>query len=132
MPKTNAGTELPRLTQELKDKIGESLVLNSKRDGDDLVWTGKKNDRGYGYITVRWKDKDGKGQRIVMRVHRAAYAVYNGKWPEPDEDVHHICENASCIKRAHLAIRKAEEHSNARPKLTGYANQYGKRWIRSE
>jgi hypothetical protein len=70
-------------------------ILPNADRSDCLVWTGSKNDKGYGRIVV-------KGQFILA--HRFAYCVAVGLTLKEIEDlvIRHRCDNPSCINPTHL------------------------------
>lgn len=70
-------------------------ILPNADRSDCLVWTGSKNDKGYGRMVV-------KGQFILA--HRFAYCVAVGLTLKEIEDlvIRHRCDNPSCINPTHL------------------------------
>lgn len=62
------------------------------RDGDCWVWTGAKNDQGYGQVVI-------DGQRAYT--HRLVYELLVGPIPDGLE-IDHLCRNTSCCRPAHL------------------------------
>lgn len=120
MPRTQGNQQLPPLSRQLRDRLGEQLVLNSRRTaGGHDVWTGRTNPRGYGYLTLSFR-----GRHYVLRAHRAAYAVWRGRWPKPGDDVHHKCGNPSCVNPQHLQAISAEKHTKVPRGAPGWKNQY--------
>lgn len=75
-----------------KKPISRRLMRNSIRRGECLVWTGARNNCGYGLIKV-----DGK----LRLAHRVAYEQYHGAIPA-GMIVLHACDNRPCIEPAHL------------------------------
>lgn len=63
-------------------------------------WLGTTNN-GYGQVTM-------PGRQISA--HRLAYAAWIGPIPEGFE-VHHICENKSCVNPAHLDSLPHKDHT---------------------
>ena len=55
------------------------------------VWTGHRNEYGYGKIAFR-----GRGERA----HRAAFFLADGRWPA--SCALHRCDNPACVRREHL------------------------------
>lgn len=88
---------------------GESLSQhgNSKK-GDYKInvetgcweWQKTKSDRGYGRVSV-----NGKG----AWAYRAYYEVAYGPIP-PDHDIHHKCNNPSCVNPEHLEAMHFRDH----------------------
>lgn len=70
-------------------------ILPNADRSDCLVWTGSKNNKGYGRMVV-------KGQFILA--HRFAYCVAVGLTLKEIEDlvIRHRCDNPSCINPTHL------------------------------
>lgn len=58
------------------------------------LWTGHRNDRGYGKAWFQ-------GQQIFA--HRAALALFGREVPEGFE-VDHLCRNRACVKPPHLEV----------------------------
>ena len=56
------------------------------------IWTGYRNDDGYGEIKV-----DG----VKLKVHRISYALHVGELV-PDMVIDHLCRNRACWCPAHL------------------------------
>lgn len=63
------------------------------------IWTGSKNQYGYGHIRVGVK---AEGTRRLMYAHRAMYEVWGGRTLADGEVVRHRCDNPSCISPHHL------------------------------
>lgn len=83
-------TPHPTLSDEEYEKWFWS---KTKRDGDCLIWIGKKHKAGYG-----------NAQRHgVMRAHRVAHMITKGAIPDGFE-VRHLCHNPSCCNPDHLAV----------------------------
>lgn len=68
--------------------------------GTCLVWIGATTSAGYGEFQV-----DGK----TVYAHRWAYEHYNGPIPK-GSDVHHKCQNESCVRADHLIALTRSEH----------------------
>ena len=70
------------------------------------LWTGAKNDKGYGILEV-----DG----ATVRAHRVAYEMEHGPIPD-DKDVGHKtdCANTSCVRASHLELVTNEENAAER------------------
>lgn len=74
--------------------VAERLASMAERFGDCLLWTGTKNDDGYGRIRV-----DGR----MLSAHRVAWTEAGGTLA-PGAEVDHICHNRACINVGHLRI----------------------------
>ena len=81
----------------------EALEKRVARDGDCIVWTGHKNQHGYGRVQVG-------GNRLRV-VHHLAWEQAHGPVPEGME-IDHVCFNRACINVDHL--RPVTKSDNAR------------------
>ena len=87
-------------------------------------WTGKKNENGYGVMTV---------EGVETRAHRAMFFQAN---PEMDRQMHvlHRCDNPQCVNPEHLflgtqADNMRDMHNKGRFRGGAKAgNQNAKRW----
>jgi hypothetical protein len=68
------------------------LLKRTEPDGDCLVWTGWKNDDGYGYVHHQERDQP---------VHRVLYTLAVGPIPDGHE-IDHTCNVRACIAAGHL------------------------------
>ena len=91
----------PLIAKRYASSPDEALELRGERRGECLVWTGARNDEGYGHVWV-----DGR----AVNVHRYAYEREHGKLPA-DIDVDHRCHNPACFELKHL--RPATRAQNA-------------------
>ena len=64
-------------------------------NGDCWIWTGAKNQRGYGHF--------GPATRLVVRSHRFAWGLVNGQVPEGLQ-VLHSCDMRACCNPKHLHL----------------------------
>jgi len=69
------------------------------------IWTGDKNKKGYGRLTVQSNNIKKK-----VRAHRVSYEVYNGPIPQ-GMLVCHSCDIPSCINPQHLWLGTAKENA---------------------
>lgn len=63
------------------------------KGGPCCVWTGGKNDRGYGYVSV--------GNRL-HRLHRYVYMKFHDIDLLPSEVVDHLCRIRACFNPGHV------------------------------
>lgn len=102
--------------------VAERLAHYSEPQGDCVVFTGHRDEDGYGHLTVNGAD---------TRAHKAAFELAHGPI-ELGQVVRHRCDNPPCIKVEHLepgthadngndkAIRDRSTHGESNPsaKLT--------------
>jgi len=96
------------------DELWERILKRTEKDGDCIIWTGKKSKKGYGHTTIKC---------ITHLVHRISYMVKLGGKEIPTHIngeralVRHICpkgHNPSCINPDHLILGTYSENSNDR------------------
>lgn len=88
--------------------------LVNKSDGCWL-WTGSKNENGYGVFSYRGKE---------WRAHRLAYFFINGHIPE-DEKACHQCDTPACVNPHHIFLGSQTE--NIKDCVSKNRNQRGER-----
>ena len=89
-----------------RDALRERTV---KRDGC-TIWTGSKNQKGYGRIRVNDR---------LESAHRIAYELATGEAIPSDMEVDHICLNRDCVEPSHLRLsdrsRNTQHRRGAQP-----------------
>jgi hypothetical protein len=80
--------------------------VDRRGDGECWNWTGSISG-GYGMFVLDGRKKS----RKQTTAHRCCYLLFVGPLLE-DEDVHHKCENKSCVNWGHLQKVSVEEHVN--------------------
>ncbi|KZE19159.1 hypothetical protein AVW13_11930 [Brevibacterium casei] len=94
----------PLSTKHYRDPI-ENIAAHTEREGECLVWTGSRNQKGYGRIKI---------DKVLYSVHRVAWEIENGPIPEGMQ-IDHLCWNRSCINLKHLRLAtRSENKRNAR------------------
>lgn len=73
-----------------------------------LVWMGARDQEGYG-IFKAFPGCMGLKSGIV-RVHRMSFWLHRGPFPA-NAQIHHRCENTSCLEIEHLEIIGISEHA---------------------
>lgn len=66
------------------------------------IWTGYKNPKGYGKMTVNYKP---------LMAHRWSYEYFIGEIP-PGLVIDHLCENKACVNPEHLQPVTNKENLN--------------------
>ena len=98
----------------------EAFAARTEKVGDCLIWTGSKNERGYGKIRSNGK---------TLRVHRFAWEQAHGPIPDGAE-IDHICWRRDCCNVDHMRISSRAENLRNRSgaarhnKSTGRRNVY--------
>lgn len=69
------------------------------------IWSGPKNELGYGLFTLPL----GKAKSKSIRAHRWSYEKYVGKIPD-GLVINHLCENPSCVNPEHLEACTQKEN----------------------
>lgn len=83
-------------------------------DGDGCwLWTGWKNEKGYGRFDIcqkRKRRRHGRSWLIFKRyAHRVMWTIAFGEIP-PSFEVNHLCEIESCVRPDHLECLPWREH----------------------
>lgn len=77
---------VPTLERLRKAGLPDRIVDRLRPEGDCLVWTGARNEKGYGMTW--WNDR-------MERVHRLVFLTLNGPIPDGLCVLHH-CDNPPC------------------------------------
>lgn len=93
MPKISTPCHL-YLKKFFWDRVNKSGPLHPML-GYCWLWTGGKNDRGYGVMPRK------KGSKSSQRSHRFAYELLVGKLDD-ELVLDHLCRNPSCVNPGHL------------------------------
>lgn len=72
-----------------------------------VIWNRSTDDRGYGTLCVNNK---------TVWAHRFAYEYYFGPIPKGME-IHHTCENESCVSKEHLVATTRKYHPGCGPSV---------------
>ena len=80
----------PTLLQRFESKL--------KPEGDCIVFTGCRNDKGYGEIGIGRGDDQNTNRKALA--HRVAWRLHYGVWPTGT--LRHTCDNPPCIRIKHL------------------------------
>src|SRR5215216_4683827 len=82
----------PRVTVTLEERFWPKV---NKTEGC-WVWTGAKNDQGYGQVRSM---RDGRS--VIVYAHRLAYELMVGPIPS-GLTIDHLCRNRACCNPEHL------------------------------
>ena len=96
----------------------ESLALRTVHEGDCIIWTGAKSDRGYGKIYLNGTTKN--------YVHRYVWERDNGPIPAGME-IDHTCWNRACVNPDHLRLttRKQNTENLSGPRKSNLSGHRG-------
>lgn len=86
------------LIESAKRRLAERVV----RVGDCLIWQGCRGSRGYGVMPI--------GKNNNEATHRVAWAIANGKRPDPGMHVMHSCDTPACVNPVHLSLGTAKDN----------------------
>lgn len=78
----------------------ERIEAQLASDGDCIIFTGSKDECGYGRVA---DSRHGPAKRRLVRVHRAMWERHNGAVPSGFE-VCHTCDMPSCVNIEHLFL----------------------------
>lgn len=92
--------ELDKVLERYQEILLEKTELTAKSyrvGGCCQEWKGPISKQGYGIFRVYMYNK-----RYGFQVHRLFWAMDRGRYPSPNSDIHHKCENTKCVNPAHL------------------------------
>lgn len=87
----------------------DAFAARTRRDGDCLTWTGSKDAKGYGRMSISGR---------LVGVHRFAWERENGPIPDGMQ-IDHTCWNRACANTEHLRLATNQEN---RSSLSGAIN----------
>jgi hypothetical protein len=82
--------------------LSERLAKHSRQEGDCLVWTGSRDEFGYGEF---------RAYGTLVRVHRAVWIERHGPIPDETPFVLHRCDNPPCFRDEHLYLGTHADNS---------------------
>lgn len=86
------GRTYKALEPRTKGPVADRLAFYTDKTDSCWVWTGTRNDVGYGQLTV-----DGR----MQYVHRLSYEALVGPIPDGMQ-IDHLCRNTLCLRPEHL------------------------------
>jgi len=101
-------------------KLVERALAYFRRESNDRCWTwrGSLAGGGYGQFSIKVG-----GTSHSVRAHRIVYRIYNGSI-DHSKDLHHICENKTCVNPSHLLeVDEATHMSEFSPGSVAYLNK---------
>lgn len=102
------GLQLPA-----EDRFLNNILVGA---GECWLWDGAKNAKGYGVLNV--------GGRIVL-AHRFGFGFFERELAS-SQQLHHVCENAACVRPEHLEVMGAGDHRRHHARAAGaVVNQFG-------
>lgn len=83
---------------------------------DCWLWTGRRNDAGYGVITITFG-----GRSCLICAHQLAYLLDRGSLPEPPLLIRHaLCGERACCNPAHLAAGTYRDNADDTMRMRRY------------
>lgn len=99
----------PTVTPQPKYRIRYEYLLaaiSNHKSNECLLWPFEKDKDGYGWMHLRKED----GSQPSVRVHRIAFKVVNGYWPEPMGL--HTCDTPACFNPRHIYAGNDKDNYN--------------------
>ena len=102
--------------QEINQRNNVKRFLNFVRFSPSgcWEWTGVLH---HGYGRFNWTTE--KNRHEYTQAHRFSYALFNGTL-QAEEDIHHECENKSCVNPTHLSPIQCGVHALISPTVTAF------------
>lgn len=97
----------PIVLTDAQRRRAMAYLGRSQRQGECLIWGGRKASRGYGAFDVVLSQRPLR--RRTYMAHRLVFAL-RGKALGPYEIVRHTCDNPPCVEESHLATGTQAEN----------------------
>jgi hypothetical protein len=103
-----------------EDRFWEKVDKNGPIVRSDLgpcwVWTGARNNQGYGDFMLDGRRRPGRRSKLA---HRCAWLFEHGEFPDPC--ALHLCDNPLCVRVSHLFVGSiADNNRDTRQKGRSY------------
>lgn len=89
----------PLTAKRYRDPV-ENIAAHTERRGECLIWTGTKNQKGYGRLKI---------DSVLYSAHRIVWEMSHGEIPE-DMQIDHSCWNRDCVNVDHLRLATRSEN----------------------
>lgn len=109
-------------TRYVRVPIEDRFWAHVEKTDSCWVWTGARNDHGYGQLSIRRPS----GKWTMCYAHRYSYELLVAPIPS-GMVIDHICHNPSCVKPGHL--RPCSVQQNAQNRGAGRNSKSGVRGV---
>jgi hypothetical protein len=89
------------VVQPIEERFFSKVQIPLDTDNACWIWKGACDGDSYGVL--------GDSARGIVKAHRWSYEFFKGQIPAGKE-LHHICENPTCVNPSHLEALTCCEH----------------------